>query len=155
VQLSEIEAWLAHASSDYNNAAIIFDPRQAAGSMQRLRGQGVRVIEYSFTAASVGRLAVGLHNALRNRALVLPDDPDLIDELSDVRIRETSPNTYRLNHDQGQHDDRAISLALCIQHLLHKPQVDFKAIDLSGAQVGVGSRWASLGPSWRDDPRPV
>jgi phage terminase large subunit-like protein len=38
VQLTELEAWLAHASKDYNNAAIIFDPWQAAGSMQRLRG---------------------------------------------------------------------------------------------------------------------
>jgi hypothetical protein len=114
-----------------------------------------RVVEYSFTAASVGRLAVGLHNALRNRALVLPDDPDLIDELSNVRIKETSPNTYRLDDDQDQHDDRAISLALCIQHPLNKPQVDIRGLDLSGAQVGVGSRWSSLGPSWRDDPRPA
>jgi phage terminase large subunit-like protein len=130
VQLKEVEAWLAHASKEFNSASIIFDPWQAAGSMQRLRGQGVRVIEYSFTAASVGRLAVGLHNALRNRALALPDDPDLIEELANVRIKETSPNVYRLDHPAGQHDDRAISLALCVEALLSKPQMDIKGLTI-------------------------
>jgi phage FluMu gp28-like protein len=140
VQLGDLESWLAHASRDYNNAAIIFDLWQAAGSMQRLRGQGIRVVEYSFTAASVGRLAVGLHNALRNRALVLPDDPDLIDELSNVRIREASPNVYRLDHDQGQHDDRAISLALCVSHLLDKPQVNLVGLEIPVMWSPSGAR---------------
>lgn len=128
VQLSDVEAWLLHASKDYNGASIVFDPWQAAGTMQRLRRQGVRVVEFSFTAASVGKLAVALHNALRNRSLALPNDEDLIDELANVRIKETSPNTYRLDHVSGQHDDRAISLALCVSHLLDKPVQDFGTI---------------------------
>lgn len=128
VQLSDVEAWLLQASKSYNNAAICFDPWQAAGTTQRLRTQGVRVVEFSFTAASVGKLAVALHNALRNRALALPNDEDLIDELANVRIKETSPNTYRLDHVSGQHDDRAISLALCVQFLLDKPVQDFGTI---------------------------
>ena len=55
---------------------------------------------------------------IRDRALELPDDPELLDELANVRLRETLPGVYRLDHDQGSHDDRAISLALGAEHLL-------------------------------------
>lgn len=151
VQLSEVEAWLLQASKSYNSAAIIFDPWQAAGTMQRLRSQGVRVVEFTFSASSVGKLAVSLHDALRNRQLGLPNDDALIDELANVRIRETSPNVYRLDHDEGQHDDRAISIALCLQHLLDKPPINHSAyyslsIDRTESSV--------IGGSWRDLPRP-
>ncbi|MDQ3218234.1 MAG: hypothetical protein M3Q18_10370 [Actinomycetota bacterium] len=148
VQLSDVEAWLLHASKDYNNAALIFDPWQAAGTMQRLRTQGVRVVEFSFTAASVGKLAVALHNALRNRSLALPDDPDLIDELSNVRIRESTPNVYRLDHVPGQHDDRAISLALCVSHLLDKPVQDFGSVTFDILWQVSPNRPESAGAAW-------
>jgi len=140
--------WLLHASKDYNNAALIFDPWQAAGTMQRLRTQGVRVVEFSFTAASVGKLAVALHNALRNRSLALPDDPDLIDELSNVRIRESTPNVYRLDHVPGQHDDRAISLALCVSHLLDKPVQDFGSVTFDILWQVSPNRPESAGAAW-------
>jgi hypothetical protein len=152
VQLSDVEAWLLQASKSYNNATIVLDIWQAAGTQQRLRGHGVRVVEFTFTASSVGKLAVALHNALRNRQLALPNDEALLDELANVRIRETSPNTYRLDHDEGQHDDRAISLALCVQHLLDRPPIDhrgIKPISIDRTEPAV------VGGSWRDAPRPA
>ena len=116
--------------------------------MQRLRTQGVRVVEFSFTAGSVGKLAVGLHNALRNRALALPNDDDLIDELTNVRIKETSPNTYRLDHVAGQHDDRAISLALCVSHLLDKPVQDFGSVTFDILWQVSPNKPESAGTAW-------
>jgi hypothetical protein len=49
---------------------------------------------------------------------VLPDDPELRDELANVRLRETSPGVYRIDHDQGRHDDRAIALGLAAFYLM-------------------------------------
>lgn len=44
--------------------------------------------------------------------MALPGDADLLDELLTVRLRESAPGVYRLDHDTGQRDDRAVSLGL-------------------------------------------
>ena len=56
------------------------------------------------------------YNLIRSHRLALPRDDDLIDELMNVRLRETSPGVYRMDHDPGRHDDRAIALALAAIH---------------------------------------
>ena len=109
VQLAEVEGWLNQAVDIFNHARIVIDPWQAVGMAQRLRGRGVAVQEFNFTSASVGRLASALHQLLRNRALALPNDEALLDELANVRLRETTPGVYRLDHDPDQHDDRAVN----------------------------------------------
>jgi hypothetical protein len=120
VQLSDVEAWLVQATSAYAGATVRLDPWQAIGLLQRLRGRGVRVEEFTFSASSVGRLASTLHLLLRNHQLALPDDPDLLDELRNVRLRETSPGVVRMDHDSDGHDDRAIALALAASKLLER-----------------------------------
>jgi len=45
----------------------------------------------------------------------------LLDELAHVRLRESSPGVYRLDHDSGRHDDRAVALALAVTTLLQDP----------------------------------
>ncbi len=53
-----------------------------------------------------------------DRRLWIPNDPELIDELASVRIRETStPGVYRLDHDAGRHDDRAVCMALGVSEM--------------------------------------
>jgi hypothetical protein len=61
-----------------------------------------------------------LHLLLRERKLALPDDPDLIDELMHVRLRQTGPGQVRLDHDSDRHDDRAVCLALAAEELLSR-----------------------------------
>ena len=117
VQLSDVEEWVAEASRAYNNAFVIADPWQATGLVQRLRTRGVWIEERPFSAQSNGRLANTLHQLLRNRQIFIPDDPDLLDELARVRLRETSPGVLRLDHDPDRHDDRAIALALAAHEL--------------------------------------
>jgi len=120
VELRDVEDWIVQASASYNKAPVRLDPWQAVGLAQRLRDRGVRVEEFSFSSASVGRLATTLHVLLRNRLLVLPDDPELYEELSSVRLRETSPGVLRMDHDAGRHDDRAVALALGATYLLER-----------------------------------
>jgi hypothetical protein len=118
--LPEVEETIAQACASFR-AALVVDPWQAVGMAQRLRERGVFVDEFTFSQQSVGRLALTLHNLIKNHALAIPDDPDLINELSNVRLRETSPGVYRMDHDSDKHDDRAVCLALAAVWLLQLP----------------------------------
>jgi hypothetical protein len=69
--------------------------------------------EFAFTAASVGRLVLSLHQAIRGHRIALPDD-----ELVSVRLRKNTLGVYRLDHDSGQHDDQAVALALGTHYLI-------------------------------------
>lgn len=122
VRLGDVEAWIKQAAGEYGGARVVADPWQAVGLAQRLRAAGVKVDEYAFTQQSVGRLASTLYNLLRDQALGLPDDDELLDELAHLRLRETSPGAYRIDHQAGRHDDRAISIALAAHALLAAPQ---------------------------------
>jgi hypothetical protein len=104
-----------------DRAPVLFDPWQAVGMMQRLRARGVRTEEFTFSAASVGRLASTLHLLLKNGALALPDDEELLDELRALRLVETSPGVVRVAHDPDRHDDRAIALAIAAQRIVAEP----------------------------------
>jgi hypothetical protein len=117
VNLTAVEEWLLEVALRFNRAKIIADPYQAVGMAQRLRRGGLQVEEYAFSQQSVGRLAVALHTAIRDHRLVLPADEELIDELANVRLRETSPGVLRMDHDSDKHDDRAIALSLAVEHL--------------------------------------
>jgi hypothetical protein len=119
VSLSDLEEWLVRAASEYR-AHVVVDPWQAALLVERLRRRGVRINEFPFSAQSVGRIASTLYQLLRERSLRLPDDEALLDELRNVRLRETSPGVLRLDHDSGRHDDRAVALALATFRLVEK-----------------------------------
>ena len=150
VTLDAVEAAIVEAWSHYGRPVLVADPWQSAQLCQRLRARGVRVVEYTFSSASVSRLAVRLHTAIRDRALQLPDDDLLLGELAHVRLREASPGVYRLDHDRGRHDDRAIALALAAERLLliavHRPARSYVprgSIPASNASMSGRRRLAS------------
>lgn len=118
VRLNDVEAWLLHAARTYNDATVYLDPWQAAGAAQRLRARRLRVIEATFTATSNSRRAVLLHNLIRDHRLAIPQDAALVDELLNVRLRQTQPGVFRLDHDANAHDDRAVVIALGAEYLL-------------------------------------
>ena len=138
VNLSEVETWIETASHEYHRAPLHADPFQAVGLLQRLRSRGVRASEFTFSAQSVGRVANALHLALRNRLLLLPDVPDLFDELGRVRLRETSPGAVRLDHDSGEHDDQAVAIAIAVAVLQGKVQGEGRLLVPQGLVPGVG-----------------
>lgn len=156
VQLSEIEALAKQTSIAYGHARIRLDPWQAVGLAQRLRDQGVTVEEWAFTALSVGRLGATLHLLLRDRRLALPDDPGLLDELGTVRLRESAPGVYRLDHDAGQHDDRAVSLGLAALALTERPESDRGGATVPRGRIVRGSHPGTLAqPSPIDTSNPL
>jgi hypothetical protein len=86
--------------------------------MQRLVSHGIEAEEHAFTATSTGRMAAALFNAIRDKAVALPPDDDLLDELAHMRLRESSFGVFRLDHDAGRFDDCAVALALVVSVLL-------------------------------------
>ena len=138
VDLDSVEAWLEEASHTYERAPVVFDPFQSVQLTQRLRRRGVRCVEFTFSATSVGRLGLTLYQLLKSGRLALPDDEALLTELANVRLRESSPGVYRLDHDAGKHDDRAVSVALAAQHLL-------AAVEVRGPRMRVHLPAAAAG----------
>lgn len=118
VDLAEVASTVRSLSREYNRAKVILDPYQAKLIAQQLASRGISVTEFTFSATSVGRLAAALHQAIRQRRIVLPRDEDLLDELATVRLVRNSVGVTRLDHDAGQHDDQAVSIALGVFHLL-------------------------------------
>ena len=116
VDLGDVEAYCRESLRTYPGR-LIFDPWQSVHLTQRLRSRGVSVEPFTFSSASVGRLALTLYRLLRDRLLDLPDDDDLTAELSSVVLRESQPGSYRIDTTGQGHDDRVISLALCAQRL--------------------------------------
>lgn len=127
VKLATVEGWVVQAAEEYR-ARVVADPWQAVGLLQRLKKAGIQASEFPFTSSSVGRLASTLYTLLRDRGLRLPNDPDLIDELAHVRLVERSPGVYRMDHESGRHDDRAVALALAATSLLTDGQGDGRAV---------------------------
>jgi phage terminase large subunit-like protein len=122
VRLDSVEAFLVDAAERYHRAKVVLDPWQAAGIGQRLKQRGLVVVTWTFSATSVGHIASALHLALRNRIIHLPNDEDLLSELGNVRLKETTiPGMVRLDHDSGQHDDTAVALGLAIVDLQTAP----------------------------------
>lgn len=99
VRLEDVEVAILQAWESYGHPTVVADPWQAMGLAQRLRARGVMVEEFSFTATSVGRLATVLFGIIRDHRLAIDvHDTELVDELASVRLRETAPGTYRLDH---------------------------------------------------------
>jgi len=118
VDLASVGAWLAEVGERYHRATLCYDPHEATSIIQGLGWRPSRMVPYRFSESSVGHLAMGLYGVLRGRQLALYPDAELLAEMADVRLRETSPNVYRIDHDPSKHDDRVIALALAVQHLL-------------------------------------
>jgi phage terminase large subunit-like protein len=120
VRLAEVEGALIEAWRQYNKPKVRLDPWQAIGLAQRLRRQGVSVEEWSYSAQRYGAIASTLYTLLRDGLLDLYDDPELLDELANVRLKETLPGLVRVEHDPGRHDDRAVALGFAATALIEK-----------------------------------
>lgn len=118
VELQAIEDHLVRLATSYAPCRVLVDPYQAVGLIQRLGARQVRAEEFVFSAQSVGRVAHALFTVLKHRRATLPNVDALREELLNVRLRETSPGVYRLDHDSGRHDDRAITLGMAAASLL-------------------------------------
>jgi hypothetical protein len=83
-------------------------------------------------------MATLLYRLITDRDLALPDDPELLEELANLRLKETSSGTLRFDHDSGRHDDRAVALALAATHLTERPPPG-RAVIVAGPSGPLGT----------------
>jgi phage terminase large subunit-like protein len=121
VKLREVEAALVEAWLHYGRPRVRLDPWQAIGLAQRLRARGVSVEEWSYSPQRYGATASVLYGLLRDGLLDLYDDPALLDELANVRLKETLPGLVRVDHDPGRHDDQVQALGFAVTALVERP----------------------------------
>lgn len=120
VHLAEVEAAMVEAWRHYGRPRVRLDPWQAIGLAQRLRAQGVAVEEWSYSPQRYGAVASTLYALLRDGLLDLYDDAELIEELANVRLKETLPGLVRVEHDPGRHDDRVVALGFAATALVER-----------------------------------
>lgn len=116
IDLDQVEGCVEGRARQYG-AVSHFDPALGFQMMERLRRRGLRVVEFPFTAQSNSARTLTLLRLVREGRLALPDDEDLVDELVNLRVRETSPNVYRHDHSASGHDDMATAVSL-VAHVL-------------------------------------
>jgi len=137
VDLAEVEATVRRLCREYGVSKFRFDRMQAEQLSQNLAKTGLRIDEYVFSATGANRLARTLQVALRDRAIELPDDPELQTELLTVRMVETGPGVVKMNNPEGTHDDVVTAVAMVAAELTAQP-------DCGPASVSVPTR--KLGP---------
>jgi len=116
IDYNAVEGWIVEAARQYR-AQIYGDIYQAVGMAQRIRNQGFPFELVSLSVPTNNKMAVALHTTIRSHRLAIPDDPELIDELAAMRIVETSPNLFKLEHDPDKHNDRGTAIGLALMAL--------------------------------------
>jgi phage terminase large subunit-like protein len=158
VRENVVEETIREAHRQYGWTRLLLDPWQTKGMGQRLSRAGVHAEEFVFSSQSVGRIALVLYRLLRDRHIALPDDEPLLTELGRVQLRETAPGVYRMDHAHGEHDDRAIALAMCCAHLVDKPTGSLFGSSASIGPIpyrrGDGAGMFNPLTNWGDDGTP-
>ena len=128
VDLAEVEAAVLRVCNHYRVGRLRYDRMQAEQMTQNLQRKGLHCDEFVFSSASTNRLARTLATALRDRAIELPDDPTLQEQLATVRLVETGPGTVKMQNPTGTHDDLAVAVAMVAADLSTQP-------DTSGGHI--------------------
>lgn len=123
VPLGEVAEHVAEMAKVYR-ARVAADPYQAQTMLQALQGMGVHAEPAQQTAGGNNRRATLMFQLIRNHRLSLPsDDPELVDELASLTLRESSPGMYKLDSDVSGigHHDRATAISIAAEKLLERP----------------------------------
>ena len=124
IDLTDVLDTVAALSQQYNGAACVGDPWQAAQRIQVMRAAGYQIIEPSLTAGAGSKRAQMLMRLVRDRALSVPDDADLRREFLSLRLSEgTTPGIVRLVSDGTSrgHFDRVTAVMYAAEELVRRP----------------------------------
>jgi phage terminase large subunit-like protein len=111
----ELEEWIVAQARKYH-ARVYCDPWNGPAVAQRVRQRGISMDLVPFTSTSNDHMATGLHVAIRDGRLAIPPDPELLEELANVRLVEKN-GQFKLEHDPDKHNDRASAISLAIMML--------------------------------------
>lgn len=128
-----VEGWFLAVRKNFRIAALVVDPAQLEGLAIKYERLGVRVIRFKYRGGQANyRLAQILKTSIQNRKVTwsplagrLPtthmgknvEDYTLPIELSRLIVKPMSYG-YRIDHESGRHDDRAVGIGMGLLHCL-------------------------------------
>jgi hypothetical protein len=145
IDLQQVEDTVLARARHYHGATVIFDPSQGHQMMQRLRREGLQVIEHTFSATSNSKRALVILELVRGHRLLLPDEQEVIDEFAALRLVQRGPGLFRYDHLSGKHDDICTAVSLAAHHLLERPGVTLTSGNFFAGPANA-STWAPLKP---------
>ena len=132
VQFADVLNEIVATMRVYNCSTIFGDRVASEPIRQTLLSQGISFTE----AATLGRRASGIFQTVRAKViagqLVLPDNPELVNQLKRLEITVGAGGTERIEASSG-HDDMAVCASLAIHQAVSrpglKPWIDFIVAD--------------------------
>jgi phage terminase large subunit-like protein len=149
VRLEDVVEYLCELSRLYRVKAVVADPNQMLGVIQRLRGKGVPIQEYPQTTANLTQAGQVLYDLVRDRNLRLYSDADLRDHLVNAVVVE-SPRGWRLAKGQGFQEDRRRS---GIGHGACGASGEARGVLPAGLADHTGSPWETSGLATSSSPK--
>lgn len=132
VSIAEVDKWLDDVIAQFKPAAVVLDPWQLEATVQRLERKGVPVIRFN-SRGGYGNmdLAMGLRNMIGSRRFLwAPMHGYVPGALDDTFKKElvslvtrVMPYGWRLDHESGKHDDRAVAAGMALTELVKFPYV--------------------------------
>lgn len=99
----------------YNNARIFIDSTGVGDPItDDLRREGLIIDDYKFSNKSKQNLIEKLNLFIEEKAIFLPNEPIILDELKSFGIDVTERGTITYSAPVGMHDDCVCSLALAV-----------------------------------------
>ncbi len=108
---------IANIANKYNKAKLIIDSTGVGNPVTeaiKREAEGLLVEEFKFHTKSKKDLIDKLSIFIENRAIRIPDEPDLLDELDCYACEMTDGGTLKYGAPKGKHDDAVTSLALAV-----------------------------------------
>lgn len=161
VPIAYVESWIEKVANNFHNPRIVIDPWQMEGTVQKFENR-LRVERFDARSGKSNyEMAELLRSLLVNRKLAFYENPaplqvgnrteNLLDEMCALIIRQ-SGSVYRFDHSTGMHDDRTVSLGMCLVTLaaMHQsgpwirvpqvtalPKVDYSLRPLRSSMYGL------------------
>jgi hypothetical protein len=130
VLIADVEEFIVSCLRNFDVESVIIDPYQMKGTVQRMRGSGVPVEEFTFSTANIQKLSSNLYYLFHGGFIEIYDDRELVQELLEVSAKQTSYG-WRIDHEGGRHDDRVISLGMCALRAIEHEPVDLDTVLLN------------------------
>jgi hypothetical protein len=134
VQITKVEEWLHETNRNFNQPPIIIDPYQMESTLQKYKDK-LFLEKFEFRGGKGNyKMAELMRSLIVNKTIgwyagcggIYANNMfhTLTDEISELMIRRMNYG-YRIDHDSGKHDDRAVALGMALMLANKNQMADF------------------------------
>jgi hypothetical protein len=126
-----IENRIIELANNYDIAEVTFDQFQSSHIIERLNGKGIRASQINISQKTDSEIYGTLRDLIRNHDVILPDNEELIHELSTLTCVPVSYG-FKVEAVYGETDDMADAVACCVWSLVRgrlKWRDEFRVIE--------------------------